>query len=473
MSELYPVNVDVNQKDIEKLAQLLGKFYNRMVKEVSGATDFGVANRRAILAQIDKMIKDTGVDVQKFFDETLPKYYKEGANNGVDQLYNIGANVEVATGFNNLHRDAIVALVDETVQSSFEALTGVKRAVTRMLGKTVRDLVTEEIAYGVVGGEAIRKVRERIKGVLVEQGLPALVDRSGRQWQLGNYADMLFRTKAVEARNIGLTNRLSENGYDLVQVSSHATSCKLCAPWQGEILSLTGKTAGYTTLQTATSNGLFHPNCRHAINALIPSLAKDTRAYNPETGKYSGRGATVNDAIAKQLEKNIIQPAMDYQDQFKADVAKVASVGGWEHMVGPVKKTERSLQKVMGDYNGNLYGLKDSNRSVLFIDNPKSQAEFDKMVDATRSVFGNASVKNGLDVTSGYAKSMINVKLADGRLVELQVTTREMWQAKKVLGGDDLYDIVRVKADDWQKAEERMTKLYQDARDAINTRLAG
>jgi len=28
--------------------------------------------------------------------------------------------------------------------------------------------------------------------------------------------------------------------------------------------------------------GLFHPNCRHAVNTLIPSLARQTKAYYPE-----------------------------------------------------------------------------------------------------------------------------------------------------------------------------------------------
>jgi len=56
----------------------------------------------------------------------------------------------------------------------------------------------------------------------------------------------------------------------------------MCEPWQGQILSARGETPGYDTVADAEADGLFHPNCRHAINVLIPSLAAKTQAYNPD-----------------------------------------------------------------------------------------------------------------------------------------------------------------------------------------------
>jgi hypothetical protein len=90
----------------------------------------------------------------------------------------------------------------------------------------------------------------------------------------------------VEARNRGLLNRVLENGFDLVQVSSHLTSCNQCAPWEGQILSMTGETAGYPTVAEAEAGGLFHPNCRHAINTINPSLANKTKSYSGEKDAY-------------------------------------------------------------------------------------------------------------------------------------------------------------------------------------------
>lgn len=278
---MYPLQVEINPANILKITALLKTAYKNIVMEITTATDFGVANRRAILAQITKILEDTGTDVEKFLEEELPQYYKAGANDAVKQLRNTGAKVGVSEGFNRVHRDALVALVDDTARAFGESMTGVGRSANLLLGKATRELLTQKIAEGQIGGKALREVRRIIKGTLQEQGLDALIDKGGRSWTLDRYAEMLFRTKAVETRNRGLANRMAENGYDLVQVSAHG-AIDVCGPWEGKILSTTGNTPGYPTVSDAEADGLFHPNCKHAINALIPSIAKLTRAYFPD-----------------------------------------------------------------------------------------------------------------------------------------------------------------------------------------------
>ena len=73
----------------------------------------------------------------------------------------------------------------------------------------------------------------------------------------------------MEAHLQGTANRLVEQGHDLVKVSTHRGACEKCVPWQGKVLSITGKTSGYPTLEEAKAAGLFHPNCRHAYGLYI------------------------------------------------------------------------------------------------------------------------------------------------------------------------------------------------------------
>ena len=129
-----------------------------------------------------------------------------------------------------------------------------------------------------------------VKGVLEDAGLSSLIDKGGKEWTLDRYTEMLIRTKTVEARNAGLSNRILENDGDLVEVSSHGSECELCGPWEGQILSLTGKTPGYPTVDEATADGLFHPNCRHAINAIDLSISSKTRSFDEDSGKYKNKG---------------------------------------------------------------------------------------------------------------------------------------------------------------------------------------
>lgn len=280
---MYPAEVEVNEANILKITRTFKRSYKQILAEITTATDFGVANRQAILRQIEAILTQLGVNTQEFLAEELQGYYELGANAAITQLNNVGAPIGVSQGFNNIHQEAIFALVDDTAKAFGESLTGMQRSAGLVLGKAVREELTQQMAAGFIGGEALSRVRKVIKGTLQEQGLSALVDKGGHKWSLDRYADMLFRTKAVEARNRGLANRMVENNYDLVQVSTHFTEHEECRVWEGKILSLTGDTKGYPTLAEAERAGLFHPNCKHAINVLIPKLARLTSAYDPET----------------------------------------------------------------------------------------------------------------------------------------------------------------------------------------------
>lgn len=65
------------------------------------------------------------------------------------------------------------------------------------------------------------------------------------------------------------------HGEDLIQISYHTSTCEMCAPRNGKVLSLTGQTPGYPTLAEAEGAGLFHPNCRHASSLFIPESPED------------------------------------------------------------------------------------------------------------------------------------------------------------------------------------------------------
>ena len=65
------------------------------------------------------------------------------------------------------------------------------------------------------------------------------------------YVDMLTRTATMKMYNEAKKNEFVAHREDLVIVSSHGGGCDLCKPFDGKILSLTGATEGYTTLDEA------------------------------------------------------------------------------------------------------------------------------------------------------------------------------------------------------------------------------
>jgi len=295
----YPLQVEINEERILKLKAVYIKAYKNILSLLKSSTDFGSFHRRQILGQIDSILEEMGVDIRDYLEEELPDYYKMGADDAVRQLKHLGAPINVERGFNLIHQEAIIAITDDTMISFGEGINGVSRAARRLMSEASKDLIRYELAEGTISGSALREVRRKIRGILEEEGLEALVDKAGRRWSLDRYSEMLIRTKAVEARNIGMANRMVENQYDLVQVTDHMDECELCRPWEGKILSLTGNTPGYPTLAEAEAAGLFHPNCRHAINALVPILAEKTRAYYPEEKTKKISEAEIKKAVGE------------------------------------------------------------------------------------------------------------------------------------------------------------------------------
>ena len=384
------------------------------------------------------------------------------------QLNNVGAPLEVKTGFNRVHQEAIAALVDDASRSIAESIQGVNRSANLLLGKATREQLTQKIATGQISGAALKDVRLAIKGVLAEQGLSSIVDKSGRTWTLDRYADTLFRTKAVEGRNRGLINRMVENDFDLVQVSDHGpASCALCAPWQGKILSISGSTRGYQRVSEAERAGLFHPNCRHALNAVVPKLARLTRAYDPNTKTLSPAGSTLRKPIEENALKSIVKPAEKYQKEFEANVKAIAAAGNWVSKVGPVKDIVRTADKIIDDYNGVIFDLKDANRATVIVKNPFDKEEFARVQNAVAKHYkidpAKVKEKNNLASNDGYAAAYINPELPGGRKVEIQVTYKEMLTAKNELGGHKLYEVYRARKPGWREAKKEMDKLYADA----------
>lgn len=369
---MYPLQVDVNEQSIARLTDTFEKAYKSILSEITTATDFGVANRKALLAQIEATLESLGVDTQAFIEKELKEQYQLGADDAVKQLKNVGADVNVAEGFNRIHTNQIAALVDDASRAFGESMTGVNRSAQLLLGRVSRETLTQKLAEGLIGGKARREVNNIIKATIAEQGLPALIDKGGHTWTLDRYADMLFRTKAVEARNRGLINRMVENDYDLVQVSNHNSSHRECAEWEGKILSATGASRGYPTIADAERDGLFHPNCKHAINVLIPSLAKLTKAYNPnEETEYVDpdkvKRATAKKAAPPAPKQATPQKTMTFVGQ-EIKLNNLESKIAEQTNLKIIALQGRTANRVYGQYNPNFntigYGKATATRSA-------------------------------------------------------------------------------------------------------------
>lgn len=289
--------VKLRDAKIQALIDAYHRAYSRIIKTIADDTDAGKIHKARTMATIRAQLQDLGDDVGQWAAKEIPQYYLDGANVAVQDLRTLGVDLAGTKGLAAINKDAIAVLVDETRNAFADSLTAVSRNAQGFVNDAIKQQLRAVLADGTLTGEARKTIRENVVNAMEKNGLTAIVDAGGRQWEFERYADMLVRTKAVEARNAGLQDKMLQNGYDLVQVSNHGAS-DVCADWEGEILSISGNTPGYKTTDEAEADGLMHPNCRHAYNVIDKELASKTEAYdNPYNNLTAAERKTADDAF--------------------------------------------------------------------------------------------------------------------------------------------------------------------------------
>lgn len=259
----------------------LVKFYEQAEREILDQLNRALlrGNKTEYLAQmkrnIEAILQQLREGNRTWCEQAIPRVYSQGLYNADAMLKDTGATIKA--GFGAIHQQAAQVLAE----NAFNRFEDVVQTIGRQVNDIYRELALENVRGSVVGYDTWQQTAKRFREQLAERGVTGFKDRSGRMWNMRTYAEMVARTTTMEAHLQGTANRLVEQGHDLVKISTHRGACVKCEPWQGKILSITGKTPGYPTLEQAKADGLFHPNCRHAYGLYI-DLDKEIEALERE-----------------------------------------------------------------------------------------------------------------------------------------------------------------------------------------------
>ena len=262
--------MSVNQKDLIRRSKLLAGIYEaskqKIVAELLSFETFTNIEKRRIIKEVDELLRDLTLKSDAWYKSHLRTAYKEGSADVVGYLERLGVK---SMTFTEYDWETISMMVDQSQKFTYEAISGVKRSTSRVL-----DDLTIKRAQGIIAeGRADQKTLRELKGDLLDfmqkKGVK-IKDSIGRNWELDKYAEMLARTDMMNSYNQGVANQILHKGGDLAQITSYPTcSCDVCLAWEGKIVSITGRTAGYPALERAYEDGVFHPNC----------YSKDTEVY--------------------------------------------------------------------------------------------------------------------------------------------------------------------------------------------------
>ena len=274
------------EEGVKIFYSIVSEAYAETLKELQTADLSTKARRSALKTQIEGIVKNANDDVKAWLKVELPALYEGGMFEAVKGHQERDGQLNIDMSFGKFHKESVEAIASKAYQSIASGMEGLLLETEKRIADETRRATLDKIIKGRIKGDTRESIGKDVVKELRKEGISALTDRGGREWDLKVYADMLARTTLTEAHNKGMINQTAANGFDLVQVSSHYASCPLCAPWQGKVLSATGATKGFDTVKDAEYEGLFHPNCRHAIAPYHSRYLDESVAWDTEQQKY-------------------------------------------------------------------------------------------------------------------------------------------------------------------------------------------
>lgn len=338
---------------------------------------------------------------------------------------------------NNLAGEAVAASKSKHVEQAVGALKNQSKDIlnkcnTTMLYKArdaFKDLVGEiankqeylEImnkeATAVVGGaEARQQAVTKCIREFNDKGIPAFVDKKGRNWTPEAYVNMTMRNAASNTATEVAFARIKDSDTDLFLVPSHSGSRPKCAKDQGKIYSLSNK-SGYTedlngrktryypwnSSSYGKPDGIYGVNCGHG----------KPMAFSPGVNIQRHFPTEDMDANNKLYKETQVQRALerDVRKQ-KRECMLLDTAGdkdGFEASSVTLKSKEAALKQYI-DSKDHLHRRKDREQVVGFdkrvsseavAANKKVQKDLAKKVrdDKIKAEIKDAGIKGQVDLT--------------------------------------------------------------------------
>jgi len=176
--------------------------------------------RKAVLADVNQELKALDKFSAKWVAEEIPASYGSGAEKAYEAYRK--ANIKVGD----------VAINEKVLKNLVNNATGQLQDATEYVGRRIADDLRqaglEAIAEKLSAGDTVKQTKANLLKKLSENGITAIRDKNGREISLDSYASTVARTTTREATNKGSINAVQDMGGDLVQITSHYSTCPIC-----------------------------------------------------------------------------------------------------------------------------------------------------------------------------------------------------------------------------------------------------
>jgi len=298
--------------------------------DVSYATS---AKQKILLAQIGIEIDAMTGAIENKLAKSLLTISNHETKTAIKDLALLG---DGATKASEWHLEYNKGYVQQVFKDNFQHVA----AQTDKMSADIKGELRRETALimqrAAVEGLTRKQATKELHGQMIskEPGFK-FVDKAGRTWDNQTYFEMLTRTLMHTAQRETYINTLTNEGHDLVIVSTHGAKDK-CHNWEGKVISLTGATEDYPTLSSVLKTGdIFHPRCKHTLIAYhkkIQDLFDKVHAEGEDPEKLVAQHAAKIDAEKAKIAAAAIAAApketWDFKDFTQIGPQKGSNEGG-------------------------------------------------------------------------------------------------------------------------------------------------
>lgn len=181
-------------------------------------------------------------------------------------------------GVNEKKLEALIKTVNNDLNKA-------QYSVLRKMDDVYRQTIFKSHMYLQNGAKTLNQAIDMATKDFLDKGINSIEYKNGARVNIASYAEMCLRTASHRATLLGEGKKRDEYGIHLIVVSAHGNTCKMCEPWQGEILIddifshpskeyIDKHKVKYKLLSEAIEKGLLHPNCRHTLTTYFPGITR-------------------------------------------------------------------------------------------------------------------------------------------------------------------------------------------------------
>lgn len=259
--------------DVKKLVSYYVKAIEAILRELESMdlTDMRRANTLAVLQSVGDILAELDADASEWAEVHIEKAAADGIVRAIVALgvVETEAEAKLIVKFNRVNKELVKAAAADTQADLMAVSQNIDRKVRGAIRQVTAEVLRANLPKGINATQSLKRdIVAGLRKTLGDSVNTGIVDAGGRRWKPHTYADMLVRTKMMQAHKEATINEAVSRGVYYGIISGH-NAIDACRNWEGKTVKLIESAPGdYPFIGTLPKREIFHPYCRHTVSPI-------------------------------------------------------------------------------------------------------------------------------------------------------------------------------------------------------------